>query len=126
MGRFWAYFAGRAKRVEGRCDEEKRQACLQSPSPQHLEAGVTFRDGDSAVGRVGLGEDHGHRPDLCALIQTKMRTQTNARKPPNISPVPGKLLSSVYKLQRQLLNKSAELPLTKPRGKTGLLEEREG
>ena len=44
----------------------------------------------------------------------------------NISPAPGKLLSSVYKLQRQLLNESAELPLMELRGKTGLLGKRKG
>lgn len=70
--------------------------------------GATFRAGDSAVGRVGLGEDRGHRPDLSALTQTKMKPRHS--QTPNIGPAPGKLLSSVYKLQRQLLNESAEAP----------------
>ena len=62
---------------------------------------------------------------IMAIDQTCLHSH-RPRRDPNISPAPGKLLSSVYKLQRQLLNESAELPLTELRSKTGLLGKREG
>ena len=43
--------------------------------------GATFRAGDSAVGRVGLGEDRGRRPDMSALTQTKMKPRQTLTKP---------------------------------------------
>lgn len=65
------------------------------------------------------------REKIMAIDQTCLHSH-RPRRDLNISPAPGKLLSSVYKLQRQLLNESAELPLMELRGKTGLLGKRKG
>ena len=74
-------------RVEGRWEEEKRQRVHKAHRLRTWKPGVTSRAGDSDVGRVGPGEDHGHRPDLFALTQTKTRPkhQSSTRETAQLS-----------------------------------------